>query len=459
MTNGRILCCVGMSVLAVAIGSTSFAQQLLFAANEVNPVAFYLQMDHYCGVYRDGATRSGANQYIGDESGRAMMEIPLVLIHRPASSAKDSRIIGMWADQLAQCDMMTQPAFYDSVWRDSIRFEALVNYKDVFSQSLKGRVSMAPYAVDDGVVTTAMTQMLTTDTTDTLGAQNDDIMWWALAFLRAYESEPAHTEYLTAARQVFKRIQQSPQQAVCGGGITWGGGTNYKNAITNALYVVLAARLAALSEPRSAERKEYIAAAVAEADWLLDRSSLFSDGGVLLDGIHFKEEKCSDIPDGDVWTYSQGVAIDGLAELTALTHNPRYADRAQALLLRVLDPKQLPALVNAEGILQEPALRDRDPIGDVETFKGLLVRHVGYALPYFRQEDAKRYAVSLQRGTAFITLNANTLWKNRRTREKRIEFPFDWANSSGSPMDMRSTASGLNLLNAAWSVQFQDRRR
>jgi len=54
-------------------------------------------------------------------------------------------------------------------------------------------VSLAPYAVDDGVVSAAMTKMLTTDTSDTLGAQNDDIMWWALAFLRAYEAHPAFT--------------------------------------------------------------------------------------------------------------------------------------------------------------------------------------------------------------------------------------------------------------------------
>gem|GEM_PF-5530459 len=57
-------------------------------------------------------------------------------------------------------------------------------------------------------------------------------------------------------------------------------------------------------------------------------------------------------------------------------------------MLRVLDPKQTPALVNAEGILKEPSLGNRPAEGDVETFKGLFVRHLGYALPYLRQANA-----------------------------------------------------------------------
>jgi len=183
--------------------------------------------------------------------------------------------------------------------------------------------------------------------------------------------------------------------------VTWGECTNYKNAITNALYVVLAARLAGLSAPGSAERALYVTAAVAEADWLLDRSRLFVNGGLLQDGMHYQGDTCNDAPDGAVWTHSQGVAIDGLAEVTVLTGNPRYADRAQSLLLRVLDPKQTPALVNAEGILEEPSLGGRPAEGDVETFKGLLVRHVGYALPYMRQANAGRYADALRRGAAF----------------------------------------------------------
>jgi predicted alpha-1,6-mannanase (GH76 family) len=456
--NCFLLRIAGISGIALSAGLASGAQELVFTAREVNPVVFYLQSDHYCSAYPDGVVRGRKLEYIGEEGRVAVKEPALMLVDGSktagARGARGVGITGMWADQLAMCDVAKQQgAFYDSVWRDSIRFEAMVNYHQVFGPDLKGTVSLAPYAVDDGVVSAAMTKMLTTDTKDTLGAQNDDIMWWALAFLRAYEAHPAHTQYLAAAKQVFTRIQQTPDQAVCGGGVTWGEGTNYKNAITNALYVVLAARLAGLSAPGSAERALYVTAAVAEADWLLDRSRLFANGGLLQDGVHYQGANCTVAPDSAVWTYSQGVAIDGLAEVTVLTGNPRYADRAQSLLLRVLDPKQAPALVTADGILEEPSLGGRPANEDAETFKGLLVRHVGYALPYMRQANAGRYADALRMGAAFLTNNANTLWKHRRVDGTHVGFAFDWADGTGSaadPVDMRTTTSGLNLLNAAW---------
>jgi predicted alpha-1,6-mannanase (GH76 family) len=440
-------------VLVGTCGIALSAQQLEFSAREVNPVLFYLQSDHYCS-----RVRGKKSQYIGDVGRVAVKERTLSVVR--GSSAVG--ITGMWADQLAQCDVAKQQgAFYDSVWRDSLRFEAIVNYKQLFGAALKGKVSFAPYAVDDGTISAAMTTMLTTDTTNTLGAQYDDIMWWALAFLRAYQAQPAHVQYWAAAQQVFTRIEQTPDQAVCGGGVIWGDGTNYKNAITNALYVVLSARLAGLSKAGSAERAKYVAAAVREADWLLDRSGLFAYGGLLQDGLHYKGNTCDDKPDGvDVWTYSQGVAIDGLAEVTVLTGDPRYADRAQSILLRILDPKQTPALVNAEGILGEPALGGKPANEDAEMFKGLLVRHVGYALPYFREANAARYAEALRRGDTFLVNNANVLWKHRRMDGTRVGFAFDWADGTGSaanPVDMRTTTSGLNLLNAAWSLRLAGR--
>jgi predicted alpha-1,6-mannanase (GH76 family) len=460
----------------IPAGLAAGARGLDFTAREVNPVVFWLQADHYCSPYPGGVVQAGEARYIGDVGrGRpvAVKAVPVLLADSgPVGAATGSvgdgsaaglqGITGMWAEKRSQCDLGRQQVdFYDSVWRDSIRFEALVNYRRVFGPTLRGVVSMEPYAVDDGVVSAAMTTMLTEDSMKTLGAQNDDIMWWALAFLRAYEANRTHTAYLTAAKEVFARVHASPEQAVCGGGVMWGDGTNYKNAITNALYLLLAARLGALSAGGSPERQLYVTTAVAQAKWLMDRSNLLADGGVLLDGVHYKGDTCNAKPDGlDVWTYSQGVAIDGLAELTALTGDRSYADEAQHMLLRVLDPKQTPALVNAQGVLMESADAGRNPSEDAETFKGLLVRHVGYALGAFAAADAKRYAPAIDAGRSLLMTSANTLWANRVIHGDRVDLPFDWAQASGSasaadprdPVDMRSTASGLNLLNAAWGA-------
>jgi predicted alpha-1,6-mannanase (GH76 family) len=420
-----------------------------FTAIEVNPAVFYLQSDHYCGTEPDGLVVRGKAEYIGQVGQTAVREPSLRLVHGHGGEASLS---GMWADTRAACDLAKQRgAFYDSVWRDPIRFEALVNYRQVFGADLKGKVSLSPYAVDDGVVSAAMRKMLTTDTTETLGAQYDDIMWWALAFLRAYAAQPAHGQYLEAAKLVFRRVQHSPDQDVCGGGVIWWDGTNYKNAITNSLYLVLSTRLAGLSRKGSAERAMYLKAAVAQADWLLAGSRLFVHGGVLQDGIHYKGNVCQWDQDNDVWTYSQGVAIDGLAQLTVLTGDRRYADSGRRLLMRVLDGKQVPALVNEEGILLEPALGNKAANEDAEMFKGILVRHVGYALESFREAGLEEYGDAVRAGSEFLVKNANAVWKRRVVSGTRVGFGFAWDGAGGGSVDMRSTTSGLNLLNAAWS--------
>jgi len=87
-----------------------------------------------------------------------------------------------------------------------------------------------------------MTTMLTTDTTNTLGAQYDDIIG-GFGVPARLSGAAAHVQYWAAAQQFYShRADAGPSR------VRWrrdlGDGTNYKNAITNALYVVLSARLA-----------------------------------------------------------------------------------------------------------------------------------------------------------------------------------------------------------------------
>lgn len=423
---------VGMFV-AVQLSGESIP--LSFNAEQVNGVVAAYQRAHYCSPYRKP--------------------------QRTHKSANKVGLVEMWADDATRCDLTKQRnTFYDSVWRDAVRLETIVNYKAYFGASLPGSVDLSSYAVDDGFVSKQMMDLLTTNTEKTFGAQNDDVMWWALAFLRAYEYNPSHTAYLKAAKAVFERIQHTPEQTVCGGGVTWGDGTQYKNAITNALYLRLAVRLAGFSPSHAAARQRYLRAATTEADWLIERSGLWVSGGLLADGIHFKGDVCSTEPELTVWTYSQGVAISGLAQLTLLTGEKRYADRAQALLLRALDGSQEPALVNGDGILKELSTTPAKANEDAQTFKGIFVENVGYALPYFNQADAERYAPAAQRGKFFLVTNANAVWKTGREHAAGIEFPFDWTDSAGNAQDpatMRTTAAALDLFNAAWSVQHLQR--
>ena len=80
----------------------------------------------------------------------------------------------------------------------------------------------------------------------------DDILWWALASLRAADmytqrGEPALAANATArAAHIFDHVAThawSDTKADCGGGIWWSTARSYKNAIANELFFTTAAKL------------------------------------------------------------------------------------------------------------------------------------------------------------------------------------------------------------------------
>ena len=69
----------------------------------------------------------------------------------------------------------------------------------------------------------------------------DDNAWWALAWIAAFDLT-RESRYLEAARTIFARNAAAWDHS-CGGGLRWHAKSTYKNAITNELFVTLAALL------------------------------------------------------------------------------------------------------------------------------------------------------------------------------------------------------------------------
>ena len=162
--------------------------------------------------------------------------------------------------------------------------------------------------------------------------------WWALAWVAATDLT-GDARYLAAAQAIFAH-NLSGWDDTCGGGLWWNEKRDYKNAITNELFLTLAALLAI----RVPGRQEYRDWALREWEWLR-RSGLIGPSGLVNDGL---TAACAN-NGGTTWTYNQGVILGGLAALHELTGDEAYLRQGEAIA-----DAALRSLVDKSGILAEP---------------------------------------------------------------------------------------------------------
>jgi predicted alpha-1,6-mannanase (GH76 family) len=214
----------------------------------------------------------------------------------------------------------------------------------------------------------------------------DDTGWWALAWIRAYDLT-GDPRYLETAKFDADYMWASRDE-VCGGGVVWNINQRYKNAVTNELFIKVAASL----HNRIPGDTAYLGQALENWEWfkasgMINAENLINDG---LDG-----ETCQN--NGDVtWTYNQGIILGALTELSWATGDRAYLTQAKALA----DASTRSSYLNPGGILTEPCEANGCG-GDGPTFKGVYVRNLGElnaALPdrpyqdYLQRQAGAAYA-------------------------------------------------------------------
>lgn len=132
----------------------------------------------------------------------------------------------------------------------------------------------------------------------------DDQGWWALAWIEAYELT-GRSEYLEMAETIYVNMSTGWTDEL-GGGIYWKKNPlQYKNAIANNLYSLLAARLF-----RHTQKAEYRKRFLEASDWMLQSGMLNCENWQVEDGL---EE--SGTPNcGHYYTYNQGVCMASRAD-------------------------------------------------------------------------------------------------------------------------------------------------
>jgi predicted alpha-1,6-mannanase (GH76 family) len=253
----------------------------------------------------------------------------------------------------------------------------------------------------------------------------DDSAWWALAWVAAYDLT-GEDRYLDAARTVFAH-SRGGWDDTCGGGVWWNQERTYKNAITNELFLTLAALL----HQRTPGDRDYRSWALRAWEWL-HASGMIGPGGLVNDGL---TAACAN-NGGTTWTYNQGVILGGLAALYQITGDPAYLRQGE-----VIADAALSTLTGPPGILAEPC-ETAGCNGDQTQFKGIFVR---YLHEFCRHSGKPAYR-------AFIVANADSVWDNDRNAADQFGLrwggPFDKADASRQ-------SSALEVLTAAAALTAQ----
>jgi predicted alpha-1,6-mannanase (GH76 family) len=254
----------------------------------------------------------------------------------------------------------------------------------------------------------------------------DDNGWWALAWIAAYDLS-GDRRYLDAAETIFAQMRGGWDDS-CRGGLWWSTARTYKNAITNELFLTLAARL----HQRAPGGGDYLAWALREWEWLRS-SGMIGPLGLVNDGL---TPACQN-NGGITWTYNQGVILGGLAALHEITGNDAYLRQGESIADAALRELTSPPSASPPGILIEPReLATAGNDGDRPQFKGIFVR---YLADFGALSARPAYG-------EFILRNARSIWDN--DRNDRDEFGLRWTGPFDRA-DASRQSSALDALNAA----------
>lgn len=257
----------------------------------------------------------------------------------------------------------------------------------------------------------------------------DDTGWWTLAWIQAYDltGDPS---YLNMAETIFPFLTNGWNPATCNGGEYWAINSNYKNAISNELFLTIAAKLA--NRTTGSASANYLSWANKEWSWFRN-SGMINSSNLINDGITppTANPPCAN-NNGTEWTYNQGVVLGGLVELAQADNDPSLVAEAQTLAHATLTSN----LVNSNGILVESSIAG----GDAPQFKGIFSRNLMYL----------NDAVSDPAYSAFLGTNAQSILGNDRGLD--YEFGGLWQGPFDSG-DATRQASALDDILGAMDAQ------
>ncbi|KAJ5244975.1 hypothetical protein N7489_005071 [Penicillium chrysogenum] len=251
----------------------------------------------------------------------------------------------------------------------------------------------------------------------------DDDSWWALAWIAAYDVTK-NQDYLDLAIGIFDHLTSDGPTTCSSGGIYSDYNHDYVNAITNELFLSVAAHLA----NRVPNKEKYVGWAQRQWKWF-QASGMINDQGIINDGL--TDCKNSGQP---IWSYNQGVVLGGLVELDRAAPDPSYLKAASRIAKAAIE-----TLADPNDVIHdicEPNSCD----ANARQFKGIFIRNLGLL-----------HSVTPNDGyVKVIRACAESIWAHDRNSTNN-QLGVDWGGPI-TKVDASTHSSAMDALVAAIAI-------
>ena len=270
----------------------------------------------------------------------------------------------------------------------------------------------------------------------------DDEGWWALAWLKAYDVTN-QSIYLKEAITIFNDMFNG-YNAKCGG-IWWNKGHEANVAITNELYLAVAAQLA--NRVHADIRKFYATRAWRHWTWF-QRAGFINKDYNINDGLDLATCKNNN---GTIWSYNQGVILGALVEANAISGIKPPANASELAYehyVHRISHSAFNKLQDADGIIHDVC--EPNCGNDGPQFKGIFMRNLQAARDFMDRSNR-----SFVESRAAIIKNAASIWARDRNQNDKLGLVW-----SGPYMEATAAtqSSALDALVAAVDAEIHPRQ-
>ncbi|KAH8827857.1 glycoside hydrolase family 76 protein [Flagelloscypha sp. PMI_526] len=209
------------------------------------------------------------------------------------------------------------------------------------------------------------------------GGSYDDLLWVVISYLKSGNVD--------LAKKYYDYVKVAEDSATCGGGIFWSKARDYKNAVTNELYIAASGYMYDVTK-----EEKYLKTAQDTWAWFKNSGMKSADNGLYNDGL--VTATCKN--NGQTqWTYNQGVILVGLAYLSK--YDPALADEAINQAFGIMDAVIQTMASNNNGLKEScdsATATSNNCNSDQQTFKGILMMYMAWFLQVTGRDSNGKYA-------------------------------------------------------------------